>query len=132
MQEMQVDMLKMESSVKSGGSPSFELFDKYGNIDARAIRASVVREQRFELLGKQLNTDPHHTTEASLLTQFMKIAVMNVDREGTYNYNGKKIKGQQLIDLYKSILDELTDRGYMKFRSEFGITDAGLDKTKFM
>lgn len=132
MQEMQVDMLKMESSVKSGGSPSFELFDKNGNIDARAIHASVVREQRFELLGKQLNTDPHHTTEASLLTQFMKVAVMNVDREGTYNYNGKKIKGQQLIDLYKSILDELTDRGYRKFRSEFGITYAGLDKTKFM
>lgn len=132
MKQNQVDMLKLESAVKSGGVASFELFDDNGDIDTKALEASVVQEQYFNLIGKQLNTDPHHSTEASLLTQFMKIAMMNISDDETYVINGNKISGKQMKDLYKSVLDTLTERGYAKFRKQYGITDEGLDKEKFI
>ena len=94
MKQNQVDMLKLESAVKSGGVASFELFDDNGNVDIKALEASVVQEQYFNLIGKQLNTDPHHSTEASLLTQFMKIAMMNISDDETYVVNGNKLSGK--------------------------------------
>ena len=132
MKQNQVDMLKLESAVKSGGVASFELFDDNGNVDIKALEASVVQEQYFNLIGKQLNTDPHHSTEASLLTQFMKIAMMNISDDEIYVVNGNKLSGKQMKDLYKSVLDTLTERGYAKFRRQYGITDNGLDKEKFI
>lgn len=132
MKSNQVDMIKLESAVKSGGVASFELFDDNGDIDMKALESSVIQEQYFQLIGKQLNTDPHHSTEASLLTQFMKIAMMNISDDETYVVNGNKLSGKQLKDLYKSVLDTLTERGYSKFRKQYGITDEGLDKEKFI
>lgn len=132
MKQNQVDMIKLESAVKSGGVASFELFDDNGDIDTKALQSSVIQEQYFQLIGKQLNTDPHHSTEASLLTQFMKIAMMNISDDETYVINGNKVSGKQMKDLYKSVLDTLTERGYAKFRKQYGITDEGLDKEKFI
>lgn len=122
MRARQIDMAKMESAVKVGGAPSVEVFDKDGNFNEEAMRSAVIQQQLFDLFGKQLNTDPHNTNSATLLTQFMKIAVTNIKVGETYNINGTKIKGRDLLRVYQQILDELTVRGHNKFMKRFGVT----------
>lgn len=132
MKDRQIDVIKMESAVKSGGVPSFEIISENGTYNKESLDIAPVRKQYFTLLGKQLNTDPHHDTTATLLTQFMKIAVSNIKREHVYNIGGNQIKGDEIYHLYKNILDELTKRGYKKFMQKYGISENGIDKKKFM
>lgn len=132
MRSKQIDMLKLESAVKSGGVASFELFDENGNFNKKAMNNSVIQSQYFELIGKQLNTETSHNETADLLTQFMKIAMMNIKPSTKYNVGGTNITGKQMLDLYKSLLDELTERGYTKFKKMYGITENGVDKQQFM
>ena len=134
----QIDMVKMESAVKSGGVPSFEMYDEYGNFNESSLKNSVIQTQWFDQLGKQLNTDPHHTTSATLLTQFMKVAVMNIKSNKTYTIaKGAIVKGNELLTLYQNILDTLTLRGLRKYQAKYGIeTDKSgntrVNKAKFM
>lgn len=132
LKENQVDCLKFESATKSGGVPSFELFDQNGAFDPTSILYSVIQPQNFSQLNKQLNTDPHHSTSNDLLTQFMKIAMMNIQDNEQYIINGEILDGKWVKDAYKTLLDELTQRGYEEFKEEFGISDSELNKDKFM
>lgn len=133
MQDSNVDVVKQETAVKSGGLPNFELFDLNGKVDRAALNASVIQSQYFSLLGDQLNTDSHYTNDANLLTQFMKVAVMNTNKDRRYRVNGVTVDGQMLQTFYKAILDELTRRGSVKFNKKWGINDNGVvDKKAFM
>lgn len=132
LKDRKIDCMKFESATKSGGVPCFELFDVNGRFDPTSIQYSIVQNQNFSQLNKQLNTDPHHTTKADLLTQFMKISMMNIEPDQQYFIGDRQFSGKQLTDAYKAILDELTSRGYKKFKDEFGITEYGIDKDKFM
>lgn len=132
MVENKVDMAKTETSVKSGGVPSFEMVDENGRFNKASLENSAFQDQYFSQLGKQLNTDPHHSTTSTLLTQFMKVAVMNVVPTNNYIINGKKLNGAQLLKIYQDILDELTLRGYDKFRKRYGIENGTVNKAKFM
>lgn len=132
MVENGVEMAKMETSVKSGGVPSFEMVDENSNFNKQSLLNSAFQDQYFSQLGKQLNTDPHHTTTSTLLTQFMKVAVMNIVPTNKYVINGQTLTGAELLSTYQSILDELTLRGYEKFRSKYGIKNGKVDKAKFM
>ena len=64
------------------------LYDKDGKIDKEAFRNAPKQMQEFENFGKQLNTDPHKHNKAALLTQFMKVVILNTDRKHTYKLNG--------------------------------------------
>ena len=133
MQDSNVDVVKQETAVKSGGLPNFELFDLNGKVDRAALNASVIQSQYFSLLGDQLNTASHHTNDANLLTQFMKVAMMNTNKDRRYRVNGVTVDGQMLQTFYKAILDELTRRGSVKFNKKWGINDNGVvDKKAFM
>ena len=134
MENNKVDMVKTESSTKKCNAPSFEMFDENGNIDNLALESSVKQTQYFNNLGKQLNTDPHEHNTATLLTQFMKIAMMNIVPENKYNINGTIMKGSDVLNTYRNVLDELTNRGYIKFCNKYGINpeDNSIDKEKFM
>ena len=133
MQDSNVDVVKQETAVKSGGLPNFELFDLNGKVDRAALNASVIQSQYFSLLGDQLNTASHHTNDANLLTQFMKVAMMNTTKDRRYRVNGTTIDGQKLQTFYKTILDELTRRGSDKFNKKWGIDSNGIvDKKAFM
>lgn len=133
MQSNDVDVVKQETAVKSGGLPNFELFDSNGKVDRAALNASVIQSQYFSLLGDQLNTASHHTNDANLLTQFMKVAMMNTTKDRRYRVNGTTIDGQKLQTFYKTILDELTRRGSDKFNKKWGIDSNGIvDKKAFM
>lgn len=127
-----VDVMKQETATKSGGLPSFELYDENGNFDNKALEASIIQSQYFDLLGDQLNTASHHTNDASLLTQFMKVAMMNTSEDNRYRVNGKTVNGAYLRNSYKQVLDELTKRGFHNFSKEWGIQDGTIDKRKFM
>lgn len=133
MQDSNVDVVKQETAVKSGGLPNFELFDLNGKVDRAALNASVIQSQYFSLLGDQLNTASHHTNDANLLTQFMKVAMMNTNKDRRYRVNGVTVDGQMLQTFYKAVLDELTRRGSVKFNKKWGINDNGVvDKKAFM
>jgi hypothetical protein len=132
LEENNIHVMKMESATKSACNPCFELYDKNGNIDINALQASVVNDQYFNLLGEQLNTESHHTNSASLLTQFMKVAMMNTNDNNIYNVGNANLTGKQLKTLYKSILDTLTRRGIKRFTDKWGIKGNTIDKAKFM
>lgn len=134
MKETQTDFMKMESCTKTGNIPSFELYDKDGKIDKEAFRNAPKQMQEFENFGKQLNTDPHKHNKAALLTQFMKVVILNTDRKHTYKLNGVQVKGDKLLRIYQQVLDALTLRGYKTFCGKFGIDPNTFDvnKEKFM
>ena len=134
MEQNNVHMVKMESCTKCGNIPSFELFDENGKIDSEAFNNAPKQTQLFENLGRQLNTDPHESLQSTLLTQFMKIALMNVDKNNKYRVGSSKIKGDKLLPLYQKVLDLLTVRGFNKFCKKFGINPETfeIDKEKFM
>lgn len=134
MKETKTHLVKLNSSVKVGNLPSFELFDETGKVDAEAFRNAPKQDQPFEHLGRQLNTDPHESLTSTLLTQFMKVAVMNIDKNYKYKVGGIKVNGSELLPLYKRILDTLTVRGFNKFCQEFGIdpNTYEVNKEKFM
>lgn len=125
MKENHVHMIKMNSCTKVGNLPSFELFDANGNVDRAALRASPKQEQLFEHIGRQLNTDPHESLTSTLLTQFMKVAMMNLDKNYSYRIgkNRTAVKGDKMLPLYQRVLDILTNRGFSKFCKEFGIDE---------
>jgi hypothetical protein len=122
----------MESGTKSAVSPCFELYDYAGNINVAGLNASLVDHQYFNLFGYQLNTDSHHTESADLLTQFMKVSVMNTADNNKYKLGKKSMSGTQIRDVYKNIIDILTRRGYAKFSDEWGIDGTRVDRKKFM
>lgn len=134
MKENKVHLIKLNSSVKVGNLPSFELFDERGEVDTEAFRNAPKQDQPFEHLGRQLNTDPHESLTSTLLTQFMKVAVMNIDKNYKYKVGGVSVNGDKLLPLYKKILDTLTMRGFNKFCQEFGIdpNTYEVNKEKFM
>lgn len=132
MKKNHVDMAKIESAVKSGGIPSFELFDQNGRMDRKAMEASVIQHQYFELIGKQLNTDAHEMHSTALLTQFMKIAMMNIQDSDVYDVGGTKVFGSVMKTVYNKILDHFTSKGLQRFKEEFGIEPSGINKTKLM
>lgn len=137
MKQNKVHMIKMESCTKVGNIPSFQLYDKDGNIDEAAFNASPKQDQLFEHIGRQLNTDPHESLTSTLLTQFMKVALTNVSPSNNYKVGKTTIKGTKLLPLYKQVLDMLTERGFNKFCNKFGIVEEAdgqitVDKTKFI
>lgn len=137
MKDRQIDMIKTESAVKMGGIASFELFDENGNINHKSLKHAPLQHQLFELLGKQLNTEPHEAGQSALLTQFMKIANMNIRPDDNYNVGDNSIKGSQIRELYGKIIDDLTNVGRRRFLLSFGLTENedgsySLDKKRFM
>ena len=137
MKDRQIDMIKTESAVKMGGIASFELFDENGNINHKSLTYAPLQHQLFELLGKQLNTEPHEAGQSALLTQFMKIANMNIRPDDNYNVGDNSIKGSQIRELYGKIIDDLTNIGRRRFLLSFGLTENedgsySLDKKRFM
>jgi hypothetical protein len=87
-----VDMVKMESAVKSGNRPKQAYYNQNGEVND--LNNSLVYEQDFKFIGKQLVTDPHEVERSTLLTQFIKIAVSNVNKEDSYELDGRTITGQ--------------------------------------
>ena len=137
MKDRQIDMIKTESAVKMGGIASFELFDENGNINHKSLKHAPLQHQLFELLGKQLNTEPHEAGQSALLTQFMKIANMNIRPDDNYHVGDNSIKGSQIRELYGKIIDDLTNIGRRRFLLSFGLTENedgsySLDKKRFM
>lgn len=134
MEQNDVQMIKMESCTKVGNIPSFELFDSDGKIDAQAFNNAPKQSQLFENLGRQLNTDPHESLTSTLLTQFMKIALMNIDKNNKYTVGNSKMSGITLLQMYQKVLDTLTVRGFNTFCKKFGVNPETfeINKEKFM
>ena len=134
MDDRNIDYVKFESATKSAAMPCFEAYDANGNIDTQMLMNAPTQMQYFALLGRQLNTDPHKELDSSLLTQFMKIAMTDVEPEATYRVAGKDVSGRELQHMYRRVLDELTFRGAAKFKKSFGISEDGksVNKEVFM
>ena len=130
MTQNDVDMVKMESAVKSGNRPKQAYYDQYGNVND--LSNSLVYEQDFKFIGKQLVTDPHEVERSTLLTQFIKIAVSNVNKDDSYELDGRTITGQELLDQYNSAIENLSQRGVERIKQKFGFKNGKVDKRKLV
>lgn len=125
-----IDMVKMDSAVKSGNVPKQPYFDENGNVSN--LEHSMVFSQEFKYIGKQLVTDPHEIENTTLLTQFVKIAVSNLEPDGDYVLDGKTIKGRDVLQQYNDAIIELSNRGVERLKQKFGYKDGKIDKRKFI
>lgn len=128
--ENDVDMIKMETAVKSGNRPKMTYYNENGQIND--LSKSLVYEQDFKYIGKQLVTDPHEVERSTLLTQFIKIAASNVVMDGEYELDGNAISGSELIEQYIAAINNLSDRGAKRIINKFGFKDGKVDKRKLI
>ena len=125
-----VDMVKMESAVKSGNRPKQMYYNQDGEVND--LTNSLVYEQDFKFIGKQLVTDPHEVERSTLLTQFIKIAVSNVNKEDSYELGSRTVTGQELLDQYNSAIENLSYRGVERIKEKFGFKNGKVDKRKLV
>lgn len=134
MKDNDVDMIKMNSATKSGNMQRMKMYD--GDWKLQDLNESAVYEQEFKYIGKQLVTDPHNVERVTFATQPIKICMSNIEKEGDYDFQGKTVKGQKLIDEYVQAIDRLSDIGKQKLFNQIGIKEQGgklyVDKTKFV
>lgn len=128
--ENDVDMIKMETAVKSGNRPKIPYYNENGQIND--LSKSLVYEQDFKYIGKQLVTDPHEIERSTLLTQFIKIAASNIVMDGEYELDGNKVSGSQLIEQYIAAINNLSNRGAKRIINKFGFKDGKVDKRKLI
>lgn len=126
-----VDMVKMETAVKSGNRPKQSYLNENGEVND--LTNSLVYEQEFKYIGKQLVTDPHEIERTTLLTQFTKIGVSNVNPADEYDLDGRKLSGADLLQEYVDAINRLSNLGVTRIMNKFGIqSDGKVDKRKFV
>lgn len=129
--ENDVDMVKMETAVKSGNRPKQQYLDENGEVND--LSSSLIYEQEFKYIGKQLVTDPHEIERTTLLTQFTKIGVSNVNPADTYDLDGRELSGADLLQEYVDAINRLSNLGVVRIFNKFGIkSDGKVDKRKFI
>ena len=125
-----IDMVKMDSAVKSGNVPKQPYLNEDGTVSN--LDHTLVYSQEFKYMGKQLVTDPHEIENTTLLTQFIKIAVSNLELDRDYTLDGRSVKGRDVLDYYNDAIVELSNRGVARIKEKFGYKDGKIDKRKFI
>jgi len=123
MRERNINVVKYDSSTKSGGMFSYQLYDKDGNFN-QALYDAPVAQQWFEQLRKQLETELHEHDDTTLLTQLTKVAMINSAQQH-YSMNGFDVDGKTLNKIYTDTFNKLTKMGMGKFKSEYGFNQDG-------
>lgn len=132
MQAENIDMLKMDSAVKTGSQDAVECNPaELDNDEAFEKFELKPYEQEFKFLRRQLNTDPHEHNEATVGTQMTKIALSNLDYYSTYNYKGKEISGSKLLAQVMDNINALSDIGETQLREQMFKEDGTFDIEKF-
>ena len=123
MVERNINLIKYDSSTKSGGMFGYQLYDSEGNFNQALYDAPVV-PQYFEQLRKQLETELHEHDDTTLLTQLTKVAMINSAQQ-QYNMNGFGVSGKVLNKLYTDVFNKLTQMGMNRFKEEYGFNADG-------
>lgn len=123
MRERNINVVKYDSSTKSGGMFGYQLYDKDGNFN-QALYDAPVAQQWFEQLRKQLETELHEHDDTTLLTQLTKVAMINSAQQH-YSMNGFDVDGETLNKIYTDTFNKLTKMGMSKFKSEYGFNQDG-------
>lgn len=123
MVDRNINLIKYDSSTKSGGMFGYQLYDTEGNFNQALYDAPVV-PQYFEQLRKQLETELHEHDDTTLLTQLTKVAMINSAQQ-QYNMNGFNVSGKVLNKLYTDVFNKLTQMGMNRFKEEYGFNQDG-------
>ena len=123
MVDRNINLIKYDSSTKSGGMFGYQLYDAEGNFNQALYDAPVV-PQYFEQLRKQLETELHEHDDTTLLTQLTKVAMINSAQQ-QYNMNGFNVSGKVLNKLYTDVFNKLTQMGMNRFKEEYGFNQDG-------
>lgn len=123
MRERNINVVKYDSSTKSGGMFGYQLYDENGNFN-RALYDAPVAQQWFEQLRKQLETELHEHDDTTLLTQLTKVAMINSATQH-YSMNGLDVAGDTLNKLYTNVFNILTKMGMNRFKEEYGFNPDG-------
>lgn len=132
MQKQKIDMLMMDSAVKTGSENAKECNpEKYDSPESFEDFQFDTYEQDYSFIRRQLNTDPNETRRNNMGTQMTKVALANLDRNREYTSpDGKKIRGRDILKNIMKAIDGLSEIGEREIRKEF-FKDGKLDIDKF-
>ncbi len=123
MHDSNTQFVKFDSTTKTGGGFSYQLYDENGNFNSN-LNLAPRQLQYFDQLGKQLDTDAHTNPNSTLLTQLTKISMLNTVGN-IYSLSGKQLNGKQLNELYAATFNSLTRDGFDRFKRTFGFNSEG-------
>ena len=123
-----IDMLMMESAVKTGSQDAVEVTDE--SINGSNFKF-VTYDQEYAFIRRQLNTDPHERESMSMGTQMTKIALTNLHPNRKYTlHDGTKVRGRDLLNNIMESINALSDIGAEEIRKEM-YTNGEFDINKF-
>lgn len=123
MQNEGVDMLLMDSAVKVGSQAPVK-YD--GNVIEKPFNKYT---QEFSFLRRQLNTDPEEGSKIAIGTQMVKIVLQSLRLDRMYDFNGTKISGRQMRDMFMHNISTISSLGEQKIIEKF-FTDGKVDQVK--
>jgi len=122
-----LDMVKFDSAVKAGNRQQINYFKRTQEgedvVDESALHNSIVYEQFFDGLYRQVVTDPHEIKRQLLGTQMKKVSISNIVLGGEYVLGGKKVKGSDVVDAANKALRNLSNRGKRKLLERLGVNE---------
>lgn len=128
--------LKFDSAVKVGVTQKGNLLDiddKTNEVTGVSdLSKLLVVNQNIATLRHQVYTDPHHVEDTLFGSQVKKVVMSDIIDDAEYTLpDGSKATGEKVKNVINKCLGELSNRGAVRLKEEFGIDAAGnLDKAK--
>ena len=116
-----IDMLMLESAVKVGRQASQKFNpemteEQLSNFSFK----DHIYEQKYSMIRRQLNTDPHERDLMQMGTQAGKVALSTINDNQLYELpGGSKIRGRELLNNIMESIKELSKLGSQKVDERF-------------
>jgi hypothetical protein len=128
-----IDMIKMDTAVKSGGKIGFNFYKDADLSQTGDFSDIPVFEEPYALNRKQLNTDPHDQEDIKVTSQMIKISMSNL-RLGDAIYDnprsGEKLKGSDIANNIFKSTSAISDHGRERIEKKLDIQNGVLNKEK--
>lgn len=125
MREDGVDMLMMDSAVKTGSQDASD-FNENTFSDEQSFKDFHFKtyQQKYAFIRRQLNTDPHDHNETQMGTQMTKVALSNLNHNRKYTLaDGSVLRGRDLLKQIMDSINALSDLGLKDLKKQFYTND---------
>lgn len=137
MEDGKYDLAVFESAVKVGGvgnsiskkgKPEFSSYEKQADGSYALPENAEVIELKTEDWRLQQETPPHYVDErGNFGTQLRNLILADIELEGTYTIDGKKMKGADVAQLYQNIIVEDLKTSFEDVREMFENEDGSIN-----
>jgi hypothetical protein len=127
-----IDMFKMDSAVKVGIHKKTNALDEAGEYMTDLAKSEVF-SQKYSGLRRQIVTDTHDVERVKTGTQFLKIALSNLNLdEEVYMLDGKAVNGTTIANNVFKSLGALSTKGKEELIRRIGYENGKINKAKFI